>query len=183
MTIISVEGVRHIYAKIPHERRFVAFQEVIANLLYQRGPERALGTVVARAVEPALKGFNSEDFAQLRYLWHMASPSNVLTNDGLTLLVLGCLDTSLDPTAVARGMSPAYKHMPSPSEERQKDITDLVRNRNAELGATRSRDDLNALLAVIVTVTAYAAHLIERVPSKLEKVLAKHPWIPKIQLT
>lgn len=152
--------------------------------LFHRRPEKsALGTAVHLAVMPALKDLNDEDFAQLGYVWDMASPSIELVDDELTVFVLGCLDAAMDQTKNALEMRRVHQHLNMPIDERQKDIADLVRDRTAELGATRSRDELNALLAVIVTVTAYAAHLIERVPSELEKVYAKHPWIPKIQLT
>ena len=183
MKTISIEAVRSIYAKIPQERRYEAFLRVITNLLDRNRPERALGTAVTRAVEPALKDLNDEDFRQLVYVWGIASSSIEPVDDDLTVFVLGCLDSALNPTAHARGMSRVHQRLNMLSDECQKDVADLVRDRTAELGATRSRDELNALLAVIVTVTAYAAHLIERVPSELEKVYAKHPWIPKIQLT
>lgn len=181
--MISIEKAPRAYSKIDPLQRHEALRAVIANLLDRNRPERALGTAVTRAVEPALKNLNDEDFRQLVYVWGMAPPSIELVDDELMVSVLGCLDTVLHQTENEQGMSRVHQRLNMPSDERQKDITDLVRNRTAELGATRSRDDLNALLAVIVTVTAYAACLIERVPSKLEKVYAKHPWIPKIQLT
>ncbi len=181
--MISIEKARRAYSKIDPLQRHEALRAVIANLLDRNRPERALGTAVTRAVEPALKDFNDEDFRQLVYVWGIASSSIEPVDDDLTVFVLGCLDSALNPTAHARGMSRVHQRLNMLSDERQKDLADLARNHTAELGATRSRDELNALLAVIVTVTAYAANLIERVPSELEKVYAKHPWIPKIQLT
>lgn len=181
--MMSTERARQIYARMAPEQRLAMLLRTIDHLVLRRPEKTALATAVHPAVMPALKNLNDEDFAQLSYVWDMASPSIELVDDELMVSVLGCLDTVLHQTENEQGMSRVHQRLNMPSDERQKDITDLVRNRTAELGATRSRDDLNALLAVIVTVTAYAACLIEQVPSELEKVYAKHPWIPKIQLT
>lgn len=152
--MISVKQARQVYTKVYKQRRYETLLTTIADLLNRRRPTSALGKAITLAVTPALQDLNDEDLCQLRYLWGLALGAIELIDDELTVFVLGCLDLALDPMKQSCGVSEVHRRMNTSNDEKRRDIADHARDRAPELGATRSRDDLNALLAVIVTVTA-----------------------------